>query len=76
MASFEEDKMKERSWLIHVWAYILSAIVIIITSYLLGYLLLDMPIWYISIFTGLSLLAAATGVFGRLIAKTIKQKKK
>ena len=72
--------MKEKPWLkalfIYVLAYIWIAVIIVTTSYLLGYLLLDMPFLYVSILTGLSLLVVAIGLFGKLIANNMKRKNK
>ena len=72
--------MKEKPWLkvlfIYVLTYIWIAVIIVTTSYLLGYLLLDMPFLYVSILTGLSLLVVAIGLFGKLIANNMKRKNK
>lgn len=73
------DKMKKKTglkpFLVAISVFIWLAVIIITTMYLIGHLILDLPIWLISIATGLSLLAAAGGAFGSLIAKEKYPKK-
>jgi hypothetical protein len=68
--------MKKRSRLkISILVFLWGSAGLILLAYLVGHLLLDMPIVDIVIVTGLSLLAAGTGAFGSLIVDTVKGKK-
>jgi hypothetical protein len=71
----EEDKMKVKGWLTTLSVYILIASAIVLLTYFLGHVLLQMPTGFVLILAGLALLAFTIGMAGTLLAVYMKRRR-
>ena len=75
MVEDEEGKMNAKDWFKIITVYTFIASVLVLLMYFVGHVLLQLPIRFILILTGLGLLAFTIGVAGPLIAVYIKRRR-
>jgi ABC-type multidrug transport system permease subunit len=54
--------MNAKNWLKVFIIYILVGFGVVITTFYIGFVLLQMPLWYVTILAGLTLLATTIGI--------------
>lgn len=68
--------MNAKTWLKVLIIYMLVGFGVVSVTFLLGYVLLQMPLWYVTILAGLLLLATTIGIaIGLFIALRVKKQK-
>ena len=75
MAKARKNNMTGKSWLIISIFYVLISSAIVLLSYYLGHVLLQMPTGFVFLLAGLSLIAFTIGMVSTLLIAYIKRKR-